>query len=200
MDSNEAWPSFEGRLMAGLAQLNVAESPITPPELAGLAFIAVWIAADDEGYLVVPDGRKNGDGWAVRSYDTLDGLVEIQGRVLPGIRPRQLDWEVADDYPGWEDLVDAVEFDRLEGLLAGRNSAEAVGATRSGTKLGGWPTLIQSEIFWAPNNQHPATPTYCFQIGTEESVGLNLWDAGVLHIGLGQDNGHPVWVAESQCY
>jgi hypothetical protein len=29
-----------------------------------------------------------------------------------------------------------------------------------GLKLGGWPTLIQSEIFWAPWNRHPAAPEY----------------------------------------
>ncbi len=35
------------------------------------------------------------------------------------------------------------------------------------SKIGGWPSLIQSEIFWAPLNRHPADPEYVLQIDTE---------------------------------
>lgn len=73
-----------------------------------------------------------------------------------------------------------------------------IGSATSGTKLGGWPTLIQSEISWGPNNQHQAAPTYCLQIDSEESVGLSLWDAGIIHVGLGNVPGERVWVVESQ--
>ena len=47
-------------------------------------------------------------------------------------------------------------------------------------------------------NQHPANPAYCFQIDSEEKVGLNLWDGGVIHIGRGEQDGQAVWVAETQ--
>ena len=54
-----------------------------------------------------------------------------------------------------------------------------------GLKLGGWPTLIQSEIFWAPWNRHPASPEYVFQIDSDEKAQWAWGDAGVGYFGRG---------------
>jgi hypothetical protein len=194
---DEAWPTYDSRPMASLAQVNLTEALFKPPALAGSALIACWIA-EEGGIPVSPDDRPNGDGWAVRAYGALDELRLVDGQVLEGVRPRQLDWDLVEDYPDWEDLVEAVDLDRLERLLEGREAADVIGSATSGMKLGGWPTLIQSEIFWGRINQHPATPDYCFQLDSEESVGLNLWDSGIIHVGVGTVAGERVWVAESQ--
>jgi hypothetical protein len=73
------------------------EAEFVPPELDGLAFVAVWIDAPD-GELAFPDDRPNGDGWEVRGYRSLDALVDVSGPSLPGVRPRELNWEVVEDY------------------------------------------------------------------------------------------------------
>ncbi len=185
--------------MASLAQINLTEARFVPPELAGFALVSFWIA-DDNGFLDRPNDRPNGDGWAVRAYRSLDELHAVDGRVIDGIRPRQLDWEVVEDYPDWDDLVATVDFDSLQGLLGSRDAHEVIGSATSGTKLGGWPRLVQGEIFWAPYNQHPASPVYCFQIDSEERVGLNLWDSGVVHVGVGTVDGERVWVGECQAF
>src|SRR5215213_1190714 len=185
----EAWPSHAGRPMSALAQLNLSESSFVPAALAGFAFVSVWLAEDSDGYLIVPDERSNGDGWEVRAYRALAELEPTDGPGLDGITPSQLEWQIVDDYPDWEDLVEAVDYDRLQELLEGGESEDVVGASQNGTKLGGWPSLVQSEISWAPNGEHPIAPTYCLQIDTEQRVGLNLWDNGVLHLGLGVENG-----------
>lgn len=87
----------------------------------------------------------------------------------------------------------------LRDLLGGGDASDLIGSPAGGTKIGGWPSLIQSEIYWAPYNAHPASPAYAFQVDGEERCGLGLWDGGVIHVGLGSADGRPVWVAESQC-
>ena len=42
--------------------------------------------------------------------------------------------------------------------------------TQDGTKVRGWPRLIQSKIFRAPLNQRRANPEHVFQIGSEEKA------------------------------
>jgi hypothetical protein len=58
--------------------------------------------------------------------------------------------------------------------------------------LGGWPTLIQSEISWG--KKHPAAPEYVFQINTTQK-GNWMWG----------DNGtakgrRDEWALDWQCY
>lgn len=72
------------------------------------------------------------------------------------MRPRV----VEEDFPCWEGLP----FDIPESV---QDNYEDLFSNVSGLKLGGWPTLIQSEIFWAPWNQHPAAPEYVFQVDSE---------------------------------
>jgi uncharacterized protein YwqG len=73
--------------------------------------------------------------------------------------------------------------------------------TASGFKLGGWPSLIQSEIYWAPWNQHPAEPRYVFQIDTIEKANWMWGDDGVGYFGRGTKPGSTdVWAIEWQCY
>ena len=184
--------------MIGLAQLNLKESPWVPEILCPYALLALFIA-EEEGDLLIPDGRPNGDGWLLRAYQSLDDLSPAFAPRPPDwLRPRQLEWQPIEDVPSWEDVGSLVDYRFIEALLGGSDYGDIVGRPHDGTKLGGWPTLIQSEISWAPLNRHPASPAYAFQIDSHEKAGLNLWDGGVLHVGLGQIDGQPVWVAETQ--
>ena len=71
----------------------------------------------------------------------------------------------------------------------------------SGVKLGGWPTLIQSEIFWAPWNRHPHSPEYVFQIDSVEKGNWFWGDAGVGYFGRGTADGHENdWSIAWQCH
>ncbi|HEX8776147.1 MAG TPA: hypothetical protein VF735_21435, partial [Pyrinomonadaceae bacterium] len=64
----------------------------------------------------------------------------------------------------------------------------------------GWPTLIQSEIYWAPWNKHPANPEYVFQINSEEKANWRWGDAGVGHFGRGTGVAKNQWALSWQCY
>jgi hypothetical protein len=193
----EGWPMFEDQPMAGVAQLNLTESPYVPSQLEGIALISLWLAVSSD-QLYFPDERPNGDGWQLRAYSSLDELVPTEGRVLDWVRPRQLEWESIDDYPDWDDLSTFLDDQQRSERSNLPQIGDALGWAASGTKLGGWPRLIQGDVLWAPGNQHPASPEYCLQVDNEEKVNLGLWDRGVIHIGLGSTAGVPTWVAATQ--
>ena len=186
----EPWPSHGARPMIPLCQLNLKEAPYVPAALSDIALLTVFISARS-----LPLDRPNGDGWELRAYSSLDGLVEIDApRHGSHIRPLPIRWELIDaDYPCWEDAVSVVPANVSEEYLDLFENAPD-------SKVGGWPTLLQSEIYWAPFNRHPANPTYAFQIDSEEKAGWMWGDAGVGYFGRGTGEAAATWTLAWQCY
>ena len=89
------------------------------------------------------------------------------------MRPRV----VEEDFPCWEDLPAEPPPE------VGDYHAEY--SNTPGLKLGGWPTLLQSEIFWAPWNRHPSAPEYVFQVDSSDKAGWYWGHDGVAYIGRG---------------
>lgn len=187
----EAWPETAGRPMHALCQINVSDLPLRPARLADIALNAVFIGPD-----TLPVDTPNGEGWCLRAYERLDGLVPLAPRNTDSpisafpMRPHVFH----DDYPRWEDAPMDLPADieaRYHDLF--RNL--------DGFKLGGWPTLIQAEIFWAPFKRHPASPEFVFQIDSTDK-GHWMWgDGGVGYFGRGtapckEDE----WALAWQCY
>src|SRR5438876_5404979 len=139
---DEVWPEHDYRPMAPLCQINCGELPFRPESLSDIALITVFIARDE-----LPSNTANGDGWLVRAYKDLNGLIEIAEPMIDGgIKKFPLRWELVEaDYPCQEDVT----ID-LPQSLADTYSERFENHHRS--KVGGWPSLIQSEIYWAPMN------------------------------------------------
>jgi len=181
----EGWPSDEDGPMLSLIQLNVAQLPYVPADLADIAFITVFITQGN-----LPDGEPNGEGWLLRAYPTLEGLELLEvPEGLESIRPFPIRWEpIEEDYPSLDDAIRlnfpeefAEEFTPIDEL-----------------KVGGWPSLIQSEIYWAAHNRHPAYPEYVFQI---PSINDFMWgDAGYGYFGRGDVAARDEWAMAWQCY
>ncbi len=190
-EENENWPLSDGKPMLPLAQINLNEFPYKPKRLENIEFITIFI--DQEN---LPTDKSNGDGWEIRVYKSVNNLVSItKPEINSHIKPfpmQAVEEEI--DYPCWEDIpVDCPEeiedeyYDLYENI--------------PGFKFGGWPTLIQSEIYWAPWNKHPASPEYVFQIDTEDQAHWSWGDGGVGHFGLGTALGkEDEWALEWQCY
>lgn len=177
--------------MLALCQLNLSELPFRPPRLGDLEMMTVFVACND-----LPDRDPNGSTWCLRTYESLDGLQPIERpehaspiRTFP-MRPRV----VEHDYPGWDDIPIEVPDQLYENYFESH-------ANVPGLKLGGWPTLIQSEIFWAPRNQHPASPEFVFQIDSSDKAGWSWGDGGVGYFGRGTAAGCTnEWALEWQCH
>lgn len=185
--SEEDWPTSEGRPMMPLCQFNLTEVPFVPESLRDVVFI---------NQNELPIGTPNGDGWVLRAYPTLDGLVALAPPADKGfIKPFPVRWElIEEDYPAWDDAASL----RLPPEID--DNYHSLFETQQGTKIGGWPFTVQSEIFWAPRNQHPANPEYVFQIDSESKAHWSWGDAGFGYIGRGTGSARDVWTLEWQCY
>jgi len=188
---NEDWPMQDGEAMHALAQINIKEFPFKPRGLEDIEFICVFIGPKE-----LPDDEPSGNNWQIRTYSDLTSLVLLQqyhteSKIKPfPMKPRI----VNEDYPKWEDIPvdcpDEIEdryYDLFENI--------------PGFKFGGWPSLIQSEIYWAENNQHEANPEYVFQIDTTEKGNWMWGDHGVGYFGRGTTRGlENQWALSWQCY
>ena len=186
---HEIWPTDDGKPMLPLCQINCAELPYKPDALSDIALISVFITQDE-----LPSDTPNGEGWSLRTYASLDGLVEIEEpKPTTLIKPFPVRWElIEEDYPIWDD-VDIKVPPEVE------DNYYDLFVNRDGSKVGGWPTLIQSEIYWAPWNKHPANPAYVFQIDSEEKAHWAWGHAGVGYFGRGTGSATDQWAFEWQC-
>ena len=109
--------------------------------------------------------KANGDGWMLRAYPSLEGLVPIVPPADIGyLKPFPIRWElIEDDFPCWDDVSIPLPPDIDENY-------HELFDNQYCTKVGGWPSLVQSEIFWAPLNQHPANPEYVLQIDSASNA------------------------------
>ncbi len=101
---------------------------------------------------------------------------------------------LAEDFPDWEDASDMNIPDEVSDEWE-----EHFGAA-DGTKLGGWPKLLQAEIFWAPYNDHPANPAYVFQLDALPKGAFEFPADSVYYFGRGTGEHRNVWTFASQMY
>lgn len=189
----ETWPLQDGQPMLALAQINLTELPFRIPGLDDIAFITIFIGPEKLPLL----HEKNGSHWVLRAYKTIADLAPLEKPNSPtSIKPFPMRPKIVEhDFPGFDDVPLAFREQLWEAYQS--DQFENVG----GFKLGGWPTLIQSEIAWAPYNQHPAKPQYVFQIDTTKKGNWMWGDNGVGHFGRGTAEGRSDdWVLEWQCY
>ncbi|MBN1317777.1 MAG: DUF1963 domain-containing protein [Anaerolineales bacterium] len=187
---DEGWPQHQGKPMLPLCQLNLTEMPFKPEALADVCLITVFISA-----IELPLETENGDGWELRAYSSLEGLVELKAAEYKSpIRPLPIRWELIEaDYPSYDDVA----FDLPDEIL---DEYEDYFETDESSKVGGWPFLIQSEIYWAPHNRHPANPEYVFQIASEKRANWQWGDEGTGYFGRGAGRSRDVWTLNWQCY
>ncbi len=187
----EDWPSSNGKPMHALCQLNIDEMPFRPPGLEDIALITIFIGPDE-----MPNNSPNGKNWCLRAYQKIESLVPLN-EVDTGSHIRALPMRahiVEEDYPMWEDVNIELPNQLADDYY---NYFENV----YGLKLGGWPSLVQSEIYWAPWNKHPAAPRYVFQIDSTEKGNWMWGDSGVGYFGRGTAPEHKhEWTCEWQCY
>lgn len=176
--------------MLALCQINLSKLPFRPPRLDDVDLITVFIGGE------IPDESPNGQGWCLRAYRSLADLVPIEqtdvaSPIVPlPMHPRVVD----DDFPSRDDVPIELPHEINEKFFDLFETAYAV-------KLGGWPYLIQSELYWAPWNKHPASPQYVLQISSVEECNWMWGDNGVGYFGRGTAPGKTNdWAFTWQCY
>lgn len=187
-DPEEEWPLSKTGPMFPLCQILTSELPFVPDDLQDIALIQIFIAPDFNLY-----DTNAGQGWCLRTSTSLDPLVPATPPEFKSeIKPLPVRWELLEnDLPSFEDLPDDFP-DRLHEKWWD----SFCGA--DGSKVGGWPTLVQSEIYWAPWNLHPANPRYVLQIDTEKKANWMWGNCGVGYFGRGTEDHRDNWTMSWQ--
>jgi hypothetical protein len=175
--------------MTPLLQLNLADLVFRPPGTGDIRFLTLFL--DAEKY---PQDGTHGTTWELRTYSSLAKLVPLHSPAIKfELKPMQLGPPaLVEDFPCFEDLEKEVDDDVWDRFREQHPTLE-------GIKLGGWPSLVQSEISWAPFGRHPAQPEYVLQVDSPE-VGWQWGPGGCAYIGRGTSKGHrKEWFLEWQC-
>ena len=161
---DESLPEWQGEPMFPLLQVRVRDLPVIPVELEGIELLLLFQNRREH-----PFDRPHGEGWLIREYTSLDGLVPIQADT-GSFRPFPIAWSrVEDDAPGWEDAWKVVD---LEPVNDDEEASEAFFSSFSrygDTKFGGYPTEIQHGV---------GLENYVLQVASEEKVGWMWADNG----------------------
>lgn len=196
----EEWPHWNDDAMAPVAQLNLRDAPFLPPALEDIAMLTVFAAN-----VSIDGDERNGEGWLVRAHPAAEAVVPLMMppeartaltalgcerplKVLP-IRYTLL----PADFPDWPDVAGTVSVpaeieDEWE---------EHFGA-HEGFKLGGWPSLLQDQIFWSRSEDETVQPEYALQLGGVPKAGFGLYGDGIWYFGRGTGDARGVWTLSTQ--
>jgi hypothetical protein len=141
--SGDAWPVWNGTPMLFVCQLNLTAAPAVPVLLEDIKLITFFVAPKTEHLQ-----KENGKDWRLRPYKSLNDLAPLSApsdapRVERGFECR---WEACADYPTYDDP----ELQVPDGFEPSDVDLENVRRT----KIGGYASHIQSELWW----EQPGTP------------------------------------------
>ncbi len=185
---SEKWPEDSEQPYLPLLQICTQELPFKPKALQDIALLTVFVFHEE----VCPTAdERNGDGWILRTYKSLKGLVPLPcpNESFP-LKTCRVDWKLSpNEAPCWEDLgnLDAAEFQSLP--IEYTDKFHARYDNTNGTKVGGWPALVQSGL--------EADVDFIFQIGSEPKANWRWGDNGIAYFSR-KKNGR--WSCECQSY
>ena len=163
----ETLPTYKGRDLFPLLQINVRELPYVPAGLSGIGLLVLFHSRDEH-----PFGKPHGEGWLIREYVSLEGLIPLPQSAEPDIvRPFPIRWSlVEDDAPGWEDAWSVLDLSAINADDEASSAFFNDFSRYCQTKIGGYPYEIQ----------HGAgLDDYVFQVGSEGKAGWEWVDGGI---------------------
>jgi hypothetical protein len=175
--------------MVFVCQLNLTAAPVVPPLLEDIKLITFFVDPN-----VGPLQQENGKDWNLRAHKSLIDLAPMTAPTgAPSLtRAFECRWQECADYPTCDDP----EIQVPDGFEPSNVDLENVRRT----KIGGYPSHIQSELWW-DSRAHPANPKFCWQIDSEEKAGLMWGDNGMIYLARGTAPGcEGRWFLDWQCY
>lgn len=182
--ASEPEASFNGQPLFPLLQVRVSELPEVPKALSGIALLVVHLNAAE-----IPYDRIHGDGWLVREYRTLEGLVPCPTRAPKGLKSLPIKWSAGKpERPDWEQARELLDLDALDESDSARERFDKL-PHHGATKVGGYPSEIQSLVENADD--------YVLQIGSEEKAHWQWGDNGIATFAR---DGNGAWTFECQTF
>jgi hypothetical protein len=165
----ETWPTADGAAMIPLLQIRTSELQVRPRALDGIELLNVFVHPDK---LPTPTPAKSGDGWLIRTYSSVDGLLPLKGQPQSGVLRFQVMWlPPRNDAPTWEDAWNIADLKAFNELPDAGNLFDERYQSIAGTKVGGWPSSIQGSA--------GMTDDFVFQIGSEPKCKWSWGDNGI---------------------
>jgi hypothetical protein len=164
----EETPMWQGNPLFPLLQIRMSELPYVPEALQSLELLVLFFPMGGRNY---PFDKPHGEGWLIREYQSLEGLVPLPEIPAP-YNPLPIRWSrVEDDTPGWEDAWDLLD------LSAVNDDDEASQlfydfSTYPQTKLGSYPFEVQHGV---------GLENFVFQVGSEEKARWQWVDRGIAY-------------------
>jgi len=129
-----------------VCQINIGQLPFVPELLKDIQLIAIFIAPDE-----MTIQNENGSNWCLRTYGNIADMVPLK-QIDTGSKIKDFEMRpvLVDDFPCWDDFskLQLKENDLVLPPDIEENFASYFD-NKSGFKIGGWPTLIQSDIDWS---------------------------------------------------
>lgn len=181
----EVLPTYQGKDMFPLLQVNIEELPVVPSQVNHLAFLVVFINRDE-----LPFNKVHGDGWEIREYTAIDDLVLLpESSELPIAHSFPIRWiAVDDDAPNWENAWELMDLSPINDAPGAEDKFFSDYNRYPSTKFGGYPYCIQSEA---------NLDGFVFQISSEEKPRWMWADNGVAYFNR-DDAGE--WTFDCQFY
>ena len=188
---------YQNEPLAPLCQFNLTEAPFVPEILRDISLITIFIAEDFYGGETIQARNRNDLSdwiWCLRSYAHIEDLVPlVPPNFASSVRPFEAQWlEAQTDYPTHDTMPIELPPDiddryyEIEGI-----------ETVNGTKLGGWPSCIQSEPWWDYRNEGKEFE-YALQVDSEEKAGWMWGDAGAAYFARSKRDPN-LWAFDWQC-
>lgn len=182
----ETWPLSGGQPMIPLLQVRTSELPHVPWQIGKVVLFNVFV---DATRLPTKLPTTNGEGWLIRTYESLNALAPLSGQPTSSVKPCAVQWTLAEgEGPGWKDaatVADLSKFCRIEGaadMFHDRYSRSA------GTKVGGWPSYTQLD-------SAESADYFVFQIASEAKANWMWGDKGNAYFYFEGE-----WVMNWDCY
>jgi uncharacterized protein YwqG len=184
--SGEELPKYKGKEMSPLMQVKVDELPHVPDALGKTKFLVVFFNREE-----IPFDQENGNGWLIREYDSIEGLVPLpKASEGDAVKDFPIKWKLSDNEgPGWEDAWGVTDLGSINESEEASDLFFDRFLNHSGTKFGGWPSDIQHGL--------GGDGEFVFQIGSEEKPRWMWADNGIGYF-LKEENGD--WSFQCQFY
>lgn len=182
--ADEADVLFNGEPLIPLLQVRVSELTFVPPALEGIALLVVYM-----NHKVIPYDRAHGDGWMVREYRSLEGLVPCNARLPKGPKALPIKWLGSEPEVPTRDHAQAIiDLDALDDSESASERFDKL-PHHEHTKVGGYPSGIQHVV--------ENVDDYVLQIGSERKPPWVWAHDGIATFGRDADGR---WSFACQCY
>ncbi|WP_163115685.1 DUF1963 domain-containing protein [Bacillus safensis] len=173
IDPNQGWPTDQDGAMIPNVQIYLPEVPGGMNGFNECKLIQIFL---NQKTLPI-DLTKNGEGWQLIEYSTIEGLeVAETPEEVRGLKPFQIQWNESEqrDFPCWEEAWTYVDLSEVNESEEATNHFFHQYTNYSFTKIGGYGAYIQSP-------PHQQQGEFMLQIASEEKPRFMIGDNGTMY-------------------